>query len=126
MIVQGIFCARANFRRKKKSSIFQGFRPVFAVLAAAFLLVSCEPPVSAPPKATSETPTNKTPTVSNSAIPNLQQIQQRLNIQYFASAKNTEGVDFTLKTSGNTVNATITYDDKKLLPMKVGNTTHQI
>ena len=47
---QGVFCARANLQHKKKSSILWGFRPVFAVLASIFLLVSCDPPKSSPPK----------------------------------------------------------------------------
>ena len=55
---QGLFCARANLRHKKKSSILWGLKPVFAatfaLLAAMFLLVSCAEPSSSGPRKKTE------------------------------------------------------------------------
>ena len=113
-------------------------RATFALPAAVLLLSSCDPPASlvsaspppvsppspaapsAPPPAAFEVPTI-------SGLPNMAQIEQRLNAQYAQSAQSTNGVEFTPpKTSGTTVSASITYADDQLLPMTIGSTEHRI
>ena len=110
----------------------------FALPAAVLLLSSCDPPASlvsaspppvsppspaapsAPPPAAFEVPTI-------SGLPNIAQIEQRLNAQYAQSAQSTKGVEFTPpKTSGTTVSASITYADDQLLPMTIGSKVHRI
>ena len=90
-----------------------------ALPAAAFLLYSCDPPAS-PSSAAAEV-------TRISGLPNMAQIERRLNDQYAESAESTEGVEFTAPSiSGTTVSAAITYADDQLLPIQVGGTDYEI
>ena len=117
---RGLFCR--NQRRLRPSRwvrVLQAPRAVLALPAAALLLYSCDPPAS-PSSAVREV-------TRISGLPNMAQIERRLNDQYAQSARSTDGVEFAPpKTSGTTVSAVITYAEGKLLPMEIGSTEHRI
>ena len=123
---------RRRLRPGRWVRVLQALSATLAFPAAALLPASCEPPASplpaapsaplpaapsAPPPAVLEVPTI-------SGVPNMTQIEQRLNAQ---SAQETDGVKFDPpKTSGTTLSAAITYADDQLLSMKIGSTEHLI
>ena len=94
-------------------------RAALALPAAAFLLYSCDPPAS---------PNSAVPEVTRiSGLPNMAEIERRLNAQYAESAESTDGVEFTAPSiSGTTVSAAIKYAEGKLLPMTIGGTDYEI
>ena len=99
-------------------------RAALALPAAALLLYSCDPPASQLPAS----PNSAVPEVIKiSGLPNMAEIERRLNAQYAASAESTDGVEFDPPSiSGTTVSASITYAEGKLLPMTIGGTEHRI
>ena len=126
---------RCRLRPSRWVRVLQALSATLALIAAALLPASCDPPASplpaapsspspaapsAPPPAALEVPTI-------SGLPNMAQIEQRLNDQYAQSAQSTKGVEFDPPSiSGTTVSAAITYADDQLLPMKIGSTEHLI
>ena len=124
-IKQGLFCRHRRPRRWLR--VLQAPRALPATLAlpaAALLLYSCDPPAS-PLRAS---PNSAVPEVTRiSGLPNMAEIERRLNDQYAESARSTEGVEFTPPSiSGTTVSASITYADDHLRPMTIGGTEHRI
>ena len=84
-----------------------------------FLIAEPRRSLGAPPAAL------EVPTISG--LPNMAQIEQRLNAHYAQSAQSTKGVEFTPPSiSGTTLSAAITYADDQLLSMKIGSTEHRI
>ena len=124
-IKQGLFCRHRRPRRWLR--VLQAPRALPATLAlpaAVFLLASCDPPASqlpaSPPPAAGEVR-------RISGLPNMAEIERRLNDQYAESAESTDGVEFDPpRTSGTTVSAAIKYAEGKLLPMTIGGTEHRI
>ena len=126
---------RRRLRPGRWVRVLQALSATLAFPAAALLTASCEPPAS-PVTAASSSPSPaapsapppavlKVPTISG--LPNMAQIEQRLNAQYAQSAQETDGVKFDPpKTSGTTLSAAITYADDQLLSMKIGSTEHRI
>ena len=126
---------RRRLRPGRWVRVLQALSAILAFPAAALLTASCEAPASplpaapsspspaapsAPPPAALEVPTI-------SGLPNMAQIEQRLNAQYAQSAQSTKGVEFTPPSiSGTTLSAAITYADDQLLSMKIGSTEHRI
>ena len=110
-------------------------RAALALPAAAFLLYSCDPPASpsssvpaSPSLAVPASPNPAVPEVTRiSGLPNMAQIERRLNDQYAASARSTDGVEFDPPSiSGITVSAAIKYAEGKLLPMTIGGKDYEI
>ena len=107
-------------------------RAALVLLAVALLLYSCNPPASrlpaSPSSAVPSAPPHALPEVMTiRGLPNMAEIERRLNDQYAASAESTDGVAFTAPTiSGTTVSASITYAEGKLLAMKIGGTDYDI
>ena len=114
---RGLFCRHRRSRRWLR--VLQAPRAALALPAAALLLYSCDPPAS---------PNSAVPEVTRiSGLPNMAEIQRRLNDQYAESARSTEGVEFTPPSiSGTTVSASITYADDHLREMEIGGTEHRI
>ena len=111
---QGLFC---RHRRRLRAAL--------ALPAAAFLLYSCDPPVSLSPAAPSAPPPAVPEVMTISGLPNMAEIEERLKNQY-ASAERLDGVGFKFsRTSDTTVSAVITYEDK-LRKMEIGGTKHDI
>ena len=94
---------RRRLRPGRWVRVLQALSATLAFPAAALLPASCDPPASplpaassspspaapsAPPPAALEVPTI-------SGLPNMAQIEQRLNAQYAQSAQSTDGVEFT-------------------------------
>ena len=128
-----------NQRRLRPSRwvrVLQALPATLALPAAALLLASCDPPASPPLPAAPASPNPADPSAppppalevpTISGLPNMAQIEQRLNAQYAQGAQSTKGVEFTPpKTSGTTVSASITYADDQLLPMTIGSKVHRI
>ena len=104
---------------KRGLSYRRRLRAALALPAAALLLYSCDPPAS---------PNSAVPEVIKiSGLPNMAEIERRLEDQYAESAKDTDGVEFDLSsTSGTTVSASITYAEGKLALIKIGGTDYEI
>ena len=126
---------RRRLRPGRWVRVLQALPATLAFPAAALLPASCEAPAS-PVTAASSSPSPAAPSApppavltvpTISGLPNMAQIEQRLNAQYAQSAQETDGVKFDPpKTSGTTLSAAITYADDQLLSMKIGSTEHRI
>ena len=110
-------------------------RAALALPAAALLLASCEAPASpvtaAPSSPSPAAPSAPPPAVLEvltiSGLPNMAQIERRLNDQYAESAQETPGVEFDPPNiSGTTVSASITYAEGKFREMEIGDNKYDI
>ena len=115
---------RRRLRPSRWVRVLQAPRAALVLPAAALLLYSCDPPAS-PSSAAAEVRTI-------SGLPNMAEIERRLNDQYKESAESTDGVSFALDKSGispdgkTVVRAVITYAESKLLEMEIGEEEHDI
>ena len=102
-------------------------RAALALPASAFLLYSCDPPASPLPAVPSAQPPAALEVTRVSGLPNMAQVERRLNDQYAESARSTDGVEFDPPSiSGTTLSASITYAEGKLREMEIGGTKHDI
>ena len=126
---------RRRLRPGRWVRMLQALSATLAFPAAALLPASCEAPAS-PVTAASSSPLPAAPSAPPpaalevpriSGLPNMAQIERRLNDQYAKSAQETPGVEFDPPSiSGTTVSASITYAEGKFREMEIGDNKYDI